>query len=178
MYFLNIRGAIEELRSKELSGEDCVKYLVASFTGFSISRLFETLPPLFNGRTALPSLPIAEMVLTTLTAVFISFVAIVITYFVLRSYYKSNGGAEGRDFLARVLVVTFVLTLRSALVVLPMYIAVAALTMWARAEGSGGLMILIGVGMLAVVVGWIVYVIAATNRCLKEIAVPSHKTLA
>ena len=118
MYFVDLKGLCSHLRNQKNSEYENFQYLV----GYII---LACLPlELFFELTAYTK-PVPNDTSSTFVTVFGtvggSTLAGIIGYLVLRSYFRSNGGSAGKDFLPRFLSLTWVLGWRISFVLWPAY---------------------------------------------------------
>lgn len=163
MYYFNLRGLINHLANEQNTEKESFLY---SF--YNIILL---------------SLPIEEALGAETTkglgiwAIPLFLISILFCYLVLKSYYTSNGGDNGKHFLHRTLALSFVLMLRIAIVMIPFLGLILAASSQSSLiiEGispltSSYFMLAIGIIFFIGIIGSIVYYISTMNRALKTIA--------
>lgn len=167
MYFLNLRGAVDKLKTGPLSAEESLHYLTGLAVSGLLSAFIETMQKLSMGHRAQAPLPFDELLLPGVGALMMLGIIGAVVYAILRSYYRSNGDHPGCDFIPRVLVLTWVLGWRSASVALPIIIALRIFSAFSVERGS---ILFSAVAGIAALIGAAIYVVTSTNRCLKEIS--------
>jgi hypothetical protein len=156
MFFLNLNGLVEHLKLKRNKQSDSIKYILGFYIWSSIFSIIS------NGKQKPSELHmIAISVAVVVASCFIG-------YFIWHSFLKNNGGEGGEFFLDRILALTWVITLRSMLVFIPVFIIYIFLVSFLFGGSAGIYPYVIGIAMSVVFLTY--YYVTVMNRSLRIIS--------
>lgn len=110
MYFLNLKGLVNELSTRPLTSREGYGYIL----GFVVLKGLLTLLN-FEGHKAAPPVTPSYFVVMLIGIGF----GLTIVWLVLQNLFVSNGGDDGTDFVGNLVAVGFVTSVRLTCVVLP-----------------------------------------------------------
>ncbi|MBT3979743.1 MAG: hypothetical protein HOE90_00240 [Bacteriovoracaceae bacterium] len=156
MFYLNLEGLILHLKNEKNNQRESFLYLLYSYLLFKLIDIFQLFypspkPDSFNTKIG------GVVIIVILSMIFCS---------ILRSYYQSNGGNNGRFFLHRIISLWFVLTLRISLVTLPAFL----LLLLASKFANPALMLFAGLIGMGVCLASVIYILIKIKRSLSLIS--------
>lgn len=155
MFFWNLRGLVEHLKSERNTERESFQYLLGYILlGFIRVGEFSERP----AKAAPDTLSIAMMVFVMIVLGFIAFS-------VLRMFFNANGGNSGKHFLHRMLALNWVLGFRLLVIFVPACILFVAGSITGTLPSTA-----IMIALLILAFGSAVYMIAATKHYLTVIS--------
>lgn len=152
IYFLDLNGLTEHLKQKKNTEYESFQYTIAFLIINCISS------DVYLGREAIPAGDLGAILSVFAMGVLYAAVG----FFIVRSYYRSNGGEKGEFFLHRTLSLSWVIGWRIFLVMAP----VLVLFYFLKESSSLGMVLVLTI----CAIGSALYYLTTMNKTLKKIS--------
>ena len=157
MYFIDLKGLIQQLKSRQLKPSEEMAYIFA----FAVMNLLTSvLFPKAGHKVSVESVGIG---------ILFGGIGLGIAWALLNGFLKANGGDKGQQFISRLLALAWVVSFRVTLVLLPFLAAMQMAVAYKEEVGVNGLLAVVAVSVI-ILIGALVYSYLTIKKSLKEIS--------
>lgn len=114
IYFFQSGNLVKRLSQSALSSREAFFYIVYEYLVITLSNLIGTIGKKSSGELS--------VTMQILVAVIVTLIIVPIVLLIIRAIYRANGGDQGKDFLGRLLALSFVAVCRISAPLIPLFI--------------------------------------------------------